>query len=77
MPVSVLCTVALPERGTSTHEETEQMMRLAVGAVESIINALFAPREPVAPGEGNVRVASLDALSRMLPLFADRESVAL
>ena len=48
-----------------------------VGAVVSMTIDLFAPSEPEAPGEGNVRVASLEALSRMLPLFADKEFVAL
>ena len=48
-----------------------------VGAIVSITIDLFVPREPVAPGEGSVKVASLVALSRMLPLFKDRESVAL
>jgi 3D (Asp-Asp-Asp) domain-containing protein len=48
-----------------------------VGAVVSMTIDLFAPSEPEAPGYGNVRVASLEALSRMVPLFIDREPVAL
>ena len=35
----------------------------ALGAVVSIINALFAPKEPDAPGDDNVSVASLLAAS--------------
>ena len=41
----------------------------ATGAVVSIINALFAPKEPDAPGDDNVRVASLLAASFIVPLF--------
>ena len=48
-----------------------------IGGIASMTIDLFAPSEPEAPGEGNVRVASLEELSRMLPLFTDRESVAL
>ena len=58
-------------------EALEQLMRRAVGAVVSITIALFAPRESVAPGDGNVRVASLEELSRIVPLLADRELVDL
>ena len=41
----------------------------AFGAVVSITNALFAPKEPDAPGDDNVRVASLPAASFIVPLF--------
>mgnify|MGYP006241299703 CR=1 FL=1 len=41
----------------------------ALGAVVSIINALFAPREPDAPGVAKVRVASLPAASFIVPPF--------
>ena len=41
----------------------------ALGAVVSIINALFAPKEPDAPGYDNVRVALLPAASFIVPLF--------
>ena len=41
----------------------------ALGAVVSITNALFAPKEPDAPGDDKVRVASLPAASFIVPLF--------
>ena len=41
----------------------------APGAVVSITNALFAPKEPDAPGDDNVRVASLPAASFIVPPF--------
>ena len=41
----------------------------ALGAVVSIINALFAPKEPDAPGDAKVRVASLPAASFIVPPF--------
>ena len=41
----------------------------ALGAVVSITNALFAPKEPDAPGDAKVRVASLPAASFIVPLF--------
>ena len=40
-----------------------------VGAVVSIISALFAPKEFVAPGDANVNVAALPAASLMVPLL--------
>jgi hypothetical protein len=48
-----------------------------VGAVLSIIIALFALNEPDEPGEGRVNVASWFRLSLIVPLFNERESVAL
>ena len=48
-----------------------------VGFITSIIIALLAPSEPDEPGEVKVRVASLVALSLIVPLFVDREPVAL
>ena len=48
-----------------------------VGAVVSIINALFAPREPDELGEGRVNVASLFTLSLIVPLFSENEFEAL
>ena len=39
------------------------------GAVVSIINALFAPKEPDAPGDAKVRVALFPAASFIVPLF--------
>jgi hypothetical protein len=71
--VTVMLSVIDTELPLSAVVETE----VTVGAVVSMTSDLFAPSEPEAPGDGNVRVASLEALSRMLPLFADRESVAL
>ena len=50
---------------------------VAVGAVASINIALFIPSESEAPGEGNVRVAVLVALSWIVPLFTESESVPL
>ena len=41
----------------------------APGAVVSITNALFAPKEPDAPGDDNVRVASWPTTSFIVPLF--------
>ena len=66
-----------PETGTLRQEALEQLMRRAIGAVVSITIALFAPSEPDEPGDGNVRVASLEELSRIVPLLADRELVDL
>ena len=40
-----------------------------VGPVVSIINALFAPREFVAPGVASVNVAAFPDASLMVPLF--------
>jgi hypothetical protein len=48
-----------------------------VGSIPSITISLLAPIDPEAPGEDKVRIESLVALSRMVPLFAERESVAL
>ena len=44
---------------------------LIVGAVLSIMIALFAPREFVAPGDASVRVAAFPAASLMVPLFRE------
>ena len=57
--------------------EVDEETLSTVGAIPSITIALFAPREPDAPGDGRVRVTLLDALSLMVPLFADREFVTL
>ena len=40
-----------------------------VGTVVSIISALLAPNEFVAPGAGNVKVAAFPAASLMVPLL--------
>ena len=47
----------------------------ALGAVVSMISALFAPKEPDAPGDDNVRVALLPAASFIVPLFNDSAEV--
>ena len=49
------------------------MTSATTGAVVSIINALFAPREPDESGEGRVNVASLFKLSLIVPLFSENE----
>ena len=41
----------------------------AFGAVVSIISALFAPKEPDAPGDAKVRVALFPSASFIVPLF--------
>ena len=48
----------------------------ALGAVVSIINALFAPKEPDAPGDAKVRIALFPSASFMVPLFNDSEELA-
>ena len=45
------------------------------GAIASITMALPAPKDPEEPGAGRVKLALLDALSRIDPLFADSELV--
>ena len=45
------------------------------GAIASITMALLAPKDPEEPGAGRVKLALLDALSRIDPLFADSELV--
>ena len=44
---------------------------MTVDFVVSITIALLAPKELVAPGVARVRVASLPALSLIVPLFND------
>ena len=48
-----------------------------VGAIESNTIALFAPSEPLVPGEARVRFALLPAKSLMVPELSTRELVAL
>ena len=43
----------------------------AFGAVVSMISALFAPKEPDAPGVAKVRTALFPAASFIVPLFND------
>ena len=43
----------------------------ALGTVVSIINALFAPKEPEAPSDAKVRVALFPEASFIVPLFND------
>ena len=47
-----------------------------VGAVVSMTNALFAPREPEAPGVGRVNVALLAATSTIVPPARASDDVA-
>ena len=47
----------------------------ALGAVVSIINALFAPKEPEAPGDAKVRVALFPAASFIVPPFRAKDEV--
>ena len=49
----------------------------AFGAVVSIISALFAPKEPDAPGDDKVRVALFPTISFIVPLFNERADVDL
>ena len=53
-----------------------EVTELTVGNVVSIISALFAPKEFVAPGDASVRVAALPATSLIVPLFNASELVA-
>ena len=48
---------------------------LIVGAVVSMIKAWLAAKEPEAPGDASVRVASFPALSLMVPPFNWRAEV--
>ena len=48
-----------------------------IGAVVSIISALFAAKEPEAPGVDNVRVALLPTASFIVPLFNESAEVDL
>ena len=45
--------------------------KVGVPFVVSIINALFAPKEPEAPGDAKVRVALFPEASFIVPLFND------
>ena len=47
------------------------------GAIASITMALLAPKDPEEPGTGRVKLALLDALSRMVLSCSLREFVAL
>ena len=49
----------------------------ALGAVVSMISALFAPKEPESPGVAKVRVALLPAASLIVPLFNESAEVDL
>ena len=51
--------------------------RVKAGGFEvSIISALLAPKELVAPGDAKVRVAAFSATSFIVPLFKVKELVA-
>ena len=70
--VTIMLVVMCMEVSFSAGEIEE-----TVGAVVSIINALFDPREPVAPGEKRVRFALLPTKSLMVPELRIRELIAL
>ena len=55
----------------------EELTPLIVGAVVSMISALFAPKEPDAPGDDRVRVALFPAASFIVPLFKESAEVDL
>ena len=46
-----------------------------VGCAPSITNALFAPKELLAPGVARVNIAAFPDASTMVPLFKDRAVV--
>ena len=50
--------------------EPSEAVIVIVGAVVSIIKALLAPNEFVAPGAGNVNVAIFPAASLIVPMFS-------
>jgi hypothetical protein len=51
----------------------KEVVRVGVGLVVSTTSALFAPRDPAAPGDGNVKTAALPAPSRIVPARAPVE----
>ena len=48
-----------------------------VGTVVSTMKVLLLPKEPEAPGEGRVKVASFSAASFIVPLFKTSDEVDL
>src|SRR5579871_3134420 len=48
---------------------------VTVGAVVSITRFVLAAREPAAPGDGNVRVATFPAMSLIVPPLRDKAPV--
>ena len=56
--------------------EISMPLIVLVGAVVSMTNALFAPSEFAAAGDGRVKVATLSEASFIVPLFSPRELVA-
>ena len=57
-------------------DESAAVIDETVGVVVSMTNALFAPREPEAPGAGSVNVALLAATSTTVPPARDSDEVA-
>ena len=57
--------------------EVVEVTLVTVGTSPSITNALFAPKEPEAPGDAKVNVAAFPAASFIVPLFNAKELVAL
>jgi hypothetical protein len=77
LAVKVTVRIAFDEDQSSTALMPLVAVIEMVGTVVSITSALFAPRELVAPGAGNVRVTSeVPPVSVMVPLFKARDVVA-
>ena len=55
--------------------EVVEVTLVTVGTTPSITKALFAPKEPEAPGEAKVNVAALPAASFIVPLFSAKALV--
>ena len=75
--IKELCIENNVEVQDRPEELSEGENPVIVGIIPSITRFLLTPRDPEEPGDCNVRVASLVALSLMVPLFAEREFVAL
>ena len=52
-----------------------ELTEATVGSAVSIISALFAPKEFVAPGDAKVSVAALPEASLIVPLLSARALV--
>ena len=57
--------------------DTNEVTLVTVGTTPSITKALFAPKEPEAPGEAKVNVAAFPAASFIVPLFNARRTCGL
>ena len=75
--MKVTVKIAFDEDPSSTALVPLVAVIAMVGTVVSITNALLAPKELVAPGEGKVRVAAdVPPVSLIVPLFKARDVVA-